>query len=97
MVHPECIDLLLEQGGEVDLINRGDETALMRATYMGEEDCVERLLKAGANPTLEFAPFAKVMLDMDEEMTAFIDDACDVWKRSQRRSKKAKKASKKKK
>jgi ankyrin repeat protein len=98
VVHPECIDVLLERGVAVDRRSgRRKETALMRAAYMGDEDCVARLLDAGANPTLEFGPFAKVMLDMDEEMTAVIEAARDDWKRNKQEKQKSKKAGAKKK
>ena len=54
----------------------------MRATWKGDKECVQRLLDAGANPTLEFSPFAKVMLNMNSEMTAVIEEARDDWKRN---------------
>lgn len=91
VVHPDCIDLLVERGVEVDYgSGRSNETALMRATYVGEEDCVERLLAAGADPTLEFTSFAKVMLGMDEEMTAVIEAARAKWKPGKGKKPKAK-------
>jgi ankyrin repeat protein len=96
--HPECIDLLVEQGVDIDRRSgRDDETALMRATYVGDEECVERLLEAGANPSLEFSPFAKVMLDMNEEMIEIIEAAREDWNRNQGKRKKVKKATAKKK
>ncbi len=98
VVHPECIDLLLEHGVDVDRRSgRNNETALMRATYKGDEECVQRLLDAGGDPTLEFSTFAKVMLDMDEEMTVVIEVARDNWKRNKQRKNEAKKARAKKK
>ncbi|MFN3153051.1 ankyrin repeat domain-containing protein [Bremerella sp.] len=91
VVHPDCIDLLVERGVDVDRgSGRSNETALMRATYVGEEDCVERLLAAGADPTLEFTSFAKVMLGMDEEMTAVIETARAKWKPGKAKKPKAK-------
>ncbi len=79
--HPDCIDLLIKRGVNVDRRNAKDETALMRASYVGQQDCVQRLLDAGANPTLEFSSFARVMIGMDQEMTAFIDAAREKWNR----------------
>lgn len=85
---PESIALLLRHGASVDRRSgRDNGTALMRATWKGDEECVRRLLKAGADPTLEFTSFAKVMLGMDEEMTALIETACAGWKRKKRRAK----------
>lgn len=79
---PACIDLLLKHGAAVDRRNASSgETAFMRATYMGDEDCVKRLLEGGADPTLEFSSFAKVMLNMDRKMTAFIEAARADWNR----------------
>jgi ankyrin repeat protein/predicted DNA-binding WGR domain protein len=78
--NPECIDLLLERGVAVDRRSgRDHETALMRAAYKGDEECVERLLAAGADPTLEFSSFARVMLSMDRQMTAIIETARENW------------------
>ena len=87
VVNAECIDLLIQRGVDVDRRCRGDETALMRATYVGDEECVERLLKAGANPTLEFSGFAKVMLSMDEEMTEIVEAAQESWNQNKGKKK----------
>lgn len=95
--HPNCIDLLVERGVDVNRRSgRNDETALMRATYAGDEECVQRLLKAGADPTLEFSPFAKVMLSMDEEMSARIEAARADWNRNNDKRKRKKATAKKK-
>ncbi len=92
-MHPESIDLLIEHGVDIDRRSgRDNGTALMRATWIGDEECVQRLLDAGANPTLQFDAFAKVMLDMDEEMTAFIEAARDDWNRNKQKKKRTKKA-----
>ncbi len=78
----DCLDLLLERGVAVDRPSgRDNETALMRATWKGDEECVQRLLRAGADPTLEFTRFAKVMLGMKEDMTALIEAARADWQR----------------
>jgi hypothetical protein len=96
VMHPESIDLLVQRGVDIDRRSgRDNATALMRATYMGDEECVQRLLKAGANPTLEFSPFAKVLLDMDEEMTALIEAARVAWNRKSHCKKAVTKAVKK--
>ena len=63
----------------------------MRATYMGDEECVQRLLDAGANPTLEFSIDAKLMLEMDDEMTEVIEAAREAWKRNKQRKRVKKK------
>ncbi len=79
----ECIDLLVDQGVNIHRRSGSDaETALMRATYKGDEECVKRLLAAGADPNLEFTRFANVMLEMDEAMTALIDTAGIDWNRN---------------
>ncbi len=91
VMHPDSIDLLIEHGVDVDRRSgRDNETALMRATWMGDEECVQRLLDAGANPTLEFTSFAKVMLEMDEEMTEIIESARAGWNRKKPSKKSAK-------
>ncbi|MBS0202518.1 MAG: ankyrin repeat domain-containing protein [Planctomycetes bacterium] len=90
VMSPECIDLLIKQGVTVDRPDRGGETALMRATYMGDEECVKRLLAAGADPTLEFSSFAKVMLNMKVKMKAFIEAARDEWKQNRGKRKSSK-------
>ncbi|MCS7465151.1 ankyrin repeat domain-containing protein [Stieleria sp. ICT_E10.1] len=93
VMHPDSIDLLIEHGVDVDRRSgRDNGTALMRATWMGDEECVQRLLDAGANPTLEFTSFAKVMLEMDEEMTEIIESARTGWNRKKPRKKPAKKS-----
>ena len=97
-MHPESIDLLIERGVAIDRRSGRDHgTALMRATWKGDEECVQRLLDAGANPTLEFGSFAKVMLDMDEEMIAVIETARNNWNRNKGKKKQVKKATAKKK
>lgn len=84
----DCLDLLLERGAAVDRRSSDDEeTPLMRAASVSDEDCVQRLLNAGADPTLEFTPFARAMLRMDEEMTELIEAARADWKRNKSRKK----------
>ncbi len=82
--HPDCLRLLVKAGAKVDMPNREGETALMRATYVGDIDCVKVLLDAGANPTIEFTPFARTMMEFDEEITAFIERARKKWKAKRR-------------
>jgi predicted DNA-binding WGR domain protein len=77
--HPDCIDLITKLGVDVDRRKSGNETALMRATYKGNEACVKSLLKAGANPTLEFCGLAKVFLSWKKEMSNLIESACKKW------------------
>jgi ankyrin repeat protein len=80
VVHPDCIDLLVERGVTVDRRSGSDKmTALMRATHKGDQECVQRLLDAGADPTLEFSSFAKAMLNLDDKMKAFIEAAREDW------------------
>ena len=79
--HPECIALVLEKGVDIDRrCGKGGQNALMRATYVGDEDCVEVLLEAGADPTLEFDAFSQTLLEMDDEMTEIIEEARANWK-----------------
>ncbi len=66
--HPDCLELLLKAGADVDKTNSRGETAFMRATYVGDLDCVQVLLDGGANPTIEFPPFARVMMGFNGEM-----------------------------
>lgn len=78
----DCLNLLLERGAAVDHRTSDDkETPLMRAASVSDEECVQRLLNAGADPTLEFTRFAKVMLSMKEKMTAIIEAARADWNR----------------
>ncbi len=79
VTHPDCLSLLIKAGAKVDLPNRGGETALMRAAYDGDTDCVQVLLDAGANPTLEFTPWAQTMIGFDQEMCDFIEKARKKW------------------
>jgi ankyrin repeat protein len=81
VVHPDCIRLLIERGVAVDRRSgRDNMTALMRATYKGDQECVQRLLDAGADPPLEFSNFATAMLNLDDRMEAFIEAAREDWK-----------------
>lgn len=98
VLHAECVDLLLERGVDIDRRSgKGNETALMCAVEKGDEEDVERLLEAGANPTLEFSGFAKVMLSMNEEKTAVIEAARADWNRKKGKKTRPKKATAKKK
>ncbi|XP_063288369.1 ankyrin repeat and SOCS box protein 12-like [Pelobates fuscus] len=47
----QCIQILLANGADVDRINAAYETPLYSAVHAGHFDCVEELLKAGANPS----------------------------------------------
>lgn len=83
---PDCLDLLLGRGVAVD--RRGsatDDTPLIRASLVGDEQCTRTLLEAGADPTAELTPFAKVLLGMNKKKTAFLDQARAEW--HQKRSK----------
>jgi len=85
---PDCIDLLLERGVAIDRrIGSDNSTALMRATYKGDEQCIQRLLDGGADPTLEFTTFANVMLNMNEKKKALIESARANWNRKQAKKK----------
>ena len=77
--HPDCLALLLKAGADADRANSKGETALMRAAYVGNVDCVQELLDGGANPTIEFTPFARVMMEFNDEMTAFVELARKKW------------------
>ncbi len=57
----------------------------MRAAYVGDIDCVQVLLDGGADPTIEFPPFAKIMMEFDEEMTAFVEKARKKWSGSKKK------------
>ena len=52
---------------------------MRRAAYVGDIDCVQLLLNGGANPTIEFTPFARVMMEFNDEMTAFVEMARKTW------------------
>ncbi|KAI1884885.1 hypothetical protein AGOR_G00214480 [Albula goreensis] len=48
--HGDCVDFLIGQGAEVDLVDVKGQTALYVAVVNGHLDCVGILLEAGANP-----------------------------------------------
>ncbi len=51
VTHPDSIDLLIEYGVNIDRRSgRDNGTALMRATWKGDQECVQRLLDAGTFP-----------------------------------------------
>jgi ankyrin repeat protein len=77
--HPDCLALLLKAGAKANLPNSQGETALMRAAYVGDIDCVQVLLDGGADPTIEFTPDARVMMEFDDEMTDFVEKARKRW------------------
>jgi ankyrin repeat protein/predicted DNA-binding WGR domain protein len=77
--HPDCLALLLKKGANADGANSKGETALMRAAYVGDIDCVQVLLDGGADPTVEFTPFARVMIGFNDEMKAFIEKVREKW------------------
>jgi len=98
VVHPECIDLLLEKGADIDRRSgREDVTALMQAIHQGDKECVEWLLDAGADPTLEFISFTETMLSLYGQIDAIIKTARKNWKPTKGKRKKAKKPTVKKK
>ena len=57
----------------------------MRAAYVGDVDCVQVLLDGGANPTIEFTPFARVMMEFNDEMTTFVEMARKKWSARKRK------------
>ncbi|MEZ6136112.1 MAG: ankyrin repeat domain-containing protein [Pirellulaceae bacterium] len=77
--HPDCLALLLKAGANANGASSKGETALMRAAYVGDIDCVQVLLDGGADPTIEFTPFARVMIDFNDEMSAFVEKARKRW------------------
>uniref|UniRef100_H3AYH9 Ankyrin repeat and SOCS box containing 1 n=1 Tax=Latimeria chalumnae TaxID=7897 RepID=H3AYH9_LATCH len=48
--HSNCVDFLIQEGAEVDLVDVKGQTALYVATVNGHLDCARILLEAGANP-----------------------------------------------
>ncbi|XP_051565197.1 ankyrin repeat and SOCS box protein 1-like [Myxocyprinus asiaticus] len=48
--HGKCVDFLISQGAEVDMVDVKGQTALYVAVVNGHLDCVKILLKAGADP-----------------------------------------------
>jgi predicted DNA-binding WGR domain protein len=91
--NPDCIDLIVKRRIRIDRLNTSGETALMYATYKGDEECVQRLLDAGANPTLEFKGLAGTFfkMQMNKRMFQFIETAREKWHRKhQRQSEKGK-------
>lgn len=69
--------------GDFSRSGKHQEIALMRAAYKGDAECIQRLLDAGADATLEFSSFAKVMLNMDQEKLALIEAAREAWNKRQ--------------
>ncbi len=79
---PDCVDLLLERRVAVDRRRSdSDDTPLMRAAVLGNDECIQKLLDAGANPTLEYTPFVRVMLNMNEKKKERMDLARAEWNR----------------
>uniref|UniRef100_W5LGB8 Ankyrin repeat and SOCS box protein 1 n=1 Tax=Astyanax mexicanus TaxID=7994 RepID=W5LGB8_ASTMX len=48
--HSDCVDFLIGQGADVDLVDVKGQTALYVAVVNGHLDCVRILLEAGADP-----------------------------------------------
>ncbi|GCC36950.1 hypothetical protein chiPu_0015450 [Chiloscyllium punctatum] len=48
--HADCVDYLLKQGAEVDLVDVKGQTALYVAVLNGHLDCTRILVQAGADP-----------------------------------------------
>jgi len=51
--HTAIVEMLLNAGANLNLVDRNGETPLMRASREGHTDIVKMLLNAGANPDLE--------------------------------------------
>jgi len=82
VMHPECIELLLECDVEIDRRSGPQaRTALMEAACRMSGDSVELLLNAGANPTLEFVPGSKALPGIYNDMFQRIVGARKEWKR----------------
>jgi hypothetical protein len=77
--HPDCLALLLKAGANPDGASSKGETALMRAACVGDIVCVQVLLDGGADPTIEFPPFTRVMIGFSDDMTAYIEKARKKW------------------
>ena len=85
---PDCLDLLIGRGVSVDRRgNAADDTPLMRAAVVGDEQCMRILLEAGADPTAELTPFAKVLLGMNRKKTEFLERARADWHRKRSKTK----------
>jgi len=81
----DCLDVLIGRGVAVD--RRGsaaDDTPLIRAAVVGDEQCMRTLLEAGADPTVELTPFAKVLLGMNRKKTEFLERARSEWHRKRK-------------
>lgn len=77
-----CIDLLLKQGVDLERRNGEDrETALMRAIFLDSISGVERLLQAGANPTVRLAPYISSKLRFNEKLGKVVENARTKWRR----------------
>ena len=80
VAHPECIELLVERGVDADRsFGKENETALIRAIFDGEADCLEVLLAAGADPTVELDHLAKMFLENSKAKTKVLADAREAW------------------
>ena len=81
VTHPECIELLLERGVEIDRRSGPQaRTALMEAAYRFGGESVEMLLDAGANPTLEFVPGSNALPGIYNDMFQRIVAARKEWR-----------------
>jgi len=89
VTHPDCIELLIRFGADPNQrYGKQKETALMRASFIAEEDSVQKLLDHGADPTIEFTGMAKIFLNMDEDRQRIIEKGKTKWKRKKKSKKK---------
>ena len=51
----DVIEAIISDGADINAINKSNETALMKACWMGNEDAISVLLNAGADPNIAHA------------------------------------------
>ena len=80
VAHPECIELLVERGVDVDRrFGEDNETALIQALFYGGADSLEVLIEAGADPTVELDGLARMYLENSEAKTKVLEVARKNW------------------
>ena len=61
--HHQCVEVLLQAGANVNIVDSNNETALLLAVGEGHDICVDKLIKAGADVNKRTSPLRTVLWD----------------------------------